>query len=113
MTTLQNYSDRQLLDEIQRRLDGAVAIARSSIIKQLSTTVQPTLTLTMPAPVVAKIGNGKNGNGHKKQRKAKKAKTPVAPLYRDTENAANTWSGRGRQPRWMKGRDKAQFRIHA
>lgn len=25
----------------------------------------------------------------------------VAPKYRDPDNAANTWTGRGRMPRWM------------
>ena len=25
----------------------------------------------------------------------------VAPKYRDPANAANTWTGRGKQPRWM------------
>lgn len=25
----------------------------------------------------------------------------VAPKYRDPENPANTWTGRGRMPRWM------------
>ncbi len=25
----------------------------------------------------------------------------VAPKYRDPKNAANTWSGRGRKPKWV------------
>jgi DNA-binding protein H-NS len=25
----------------------------------------------------------------------------VAPKYRDPNNRANTWTGRGRMPRWM------------
>ena len=35
---------------------------------------------------------------------------PVAPKYRDPETGA-TWSGRGRTPRWMAGKDPAQFTI--
>lgn len=35
------------------------------------------------------IGRGKGRNG------------PVAPKYRDPKDPANTWSGRGRMPRWM------------
>lgn len=31
----------------------------------------------------------------------KRSRTPVAIKYRDPENAANTWTGRGRMPRWM------------
>jgi DNA-binding protein H-NS len=35
------------------------------------------------------VGRGKGRNG------------AVAPKYRDPQNLANTWSGRGRMPRWM------------
>jgi DNA-binding protein H-NS len=35
------------------------------------------------------IGRGKGRNG------------AVAPKYRDPQNPANTWTGRGRMPRWM------------
>jgi DNA-binding protein H-NS len=51
------------------------------------------------------IGRGKGRNGS------------VAPKYQDPENAANTWTGRGRMPRWMtaalKGREgkKEDFLI--
>ncbi|MEO9823965.1 MAG: H-NS histone family protein [Paracoccaceae bacterium] len=37
---------------------------------------------------------GKKGKG--------KAKAPAAPKYRNPANAAETWSGRGRQPAWFK-----------
>ena len=33
--------------------------------------------------------------------KARKRKGSVAPKYRDTKNPENTWTGRGRMPRWM------------
>lgn len=32
----------------------------------------------------------------------KKTKAALPPKYRHPENAANTWSGRGRQPKWIK-----------
>ncbi|MCY0388418.1 H-NS histone family protein [Robbsia sp. Bb-Pol-6] len=35
---------------------------------------------------------------------------PVAPKYRDPETGA-TWAGRGKPPRWMAGRDRAEFLI--
>ena len=35
------------------------------------------------------IGHGKGRNG------------AVAPKYRDPQNPSNTWTGRGRMPRWM------------
>ena len=31
----------------------------------------------------------------------KRGKGTVAPKYRDPSNPANTWTGRGRAPRWM------------
>lgn len=32
---------------------------------------------------------------------SKMAGTKVAPKYRNPENASETWSGRGKQPRWL------------
>jgi DNA-binding protein H-NS len=40
--------------------------------------------------------NGSRGKGGKE-----KARGKVAIKYRDPHNAANTWTGRGRTPRWM------------
>lgn len=39
----------------------------------------------------------------------------VKPLYRDPEHPENTWSGRGREPRWMtaSGKPREAFRITA
>jgi DNA-binding protein H-NS len=34
----------------------------------------------------------------------------VAPKYRDPESG-NTWSGRGKPPRWIAGQDRDQFLI--
>jgi DNA-binding protein H-NS len=33
--------------------------------------------------------------------KARKGKGSVAPKYRDPKNPENTWTGRGRPPRWL------------
>jgi DNA-binding protein H-NS len=33
--------------------------------------------------------------------KARKGKGTVAAKYRDPKNTENTWTGRGRMPRWM------------
>lgn len=45
-----------------------------------------------------------------KRKQAKTARRPVAPKYRNT-TTGETWSGRGKPPKWMAGRDKAQFLI--
>ena len=66
------------------------------------------------------------GTGAPKATRAPRAaKTPaksankgvkVAPKYRDPANAANTWTGRGKQPRWLaeytaSGRKVEEFLI--
>ena len=51
------------------------------------------------------------GFGASAKRKPLKAtRRPVAPKYRNTATG-ETWSGRGKPPKWMAGRDKAQFLI--
>lgn len=44
-------------------------------------------------------------------RKASKGKS-VAPKYRDPKTG-QTWSGRGRAPIWIAGKDREQYRIEA
>ncbi len=39
--------------------------------------------------------------------KAKRARTPVAPKYRNPANPAQTWSGRGKRPHWFNDALKA------
>lgn len=46
----------------------------------------------------------------------KRARVKVAPKYRDPDNRRNTWSGRGRMPRWLaervkRGHSAADFLI--
>lgn len=38
--------------------------------------------------------------------KGRKGKGTVAVKYRDPQNPENTWTGRGRMPRWMAGSDE-------
>ncbi|CAB3770182.1 DNA-binding protein [Burkholderia sp. MSh2] len=40
-----------------------------------------------------------------------KRRGPAAIKYRDPESGAQ-WSGRGREPRWIAGRERDQFLIH-
>ncbi|WP_454875514.1 H-NS histone family protein [Paraburkholderia xenovorans] len=43
-------------------------------------------------------------------KRRKDARVPVAPKYRHPETG-ETWSGRGRAPRWLKDQDLERFRI--
>lgn len=45
-----------------------------------------------------------------KPSKVKAEKTKIEALYKDPDSAA-TWSGRGKPPRWIAGKDRDQFRI--
>jgi DNA-binding protein H-NS len=42
--------------------------------------------------------------------KAKSARAPVAPKYRDPVSGA-TWTGRGRPPKWTAGKDMSKYTI--
>lgn len=42
--------------------------------------------------------------------KATSGRAHVAPLYRDPASGA-TWSGRGTEPAWIKGRDREAFKV--
>jgi DNA-binding protein H-NS len=39
--------------------------------------------------------------------KGRKGKGSVAPKYRDLKNPGNTWTGRGRMPRWLTAATKS------
>lgn len=49
--------------------------------------------------------------GGKAPKASRSGKAPVAPKYRHPENASITWSGRGRQPGWIKGKKLEDFLI--
>jgi DNA-binding protein H-NS len=42
---------------------------------------------------------------------ARRPYPPVSPKYRNPDRPSETWSGRGRQPRWLAARLKAGGRI--
>ena len=45
-----------------------------------------------------------------KKKAGKMVRKPVAPKYRNNDTG-DTWSGRGKPPKWMAGREKAQYLI--
>ena len=44
------------------------------------------------------------------ERERNDRKKPVLPKYRDPETGA-TWSGRGKPPKWIAGKDRTEFTI--
>jgi len=47
--------------------------------------------------------------GGKRGRKASGTKAKVAAKYKDANG--NSWTGRGRAPKWIEGKDKSKFLI--
>ncbi|QIE45417.1 H-NS histone family protein [Pseudohalocynthiibacter aestuariivivens] len=47
------------------------------------------------------LDNAKSGTKEAAAKSAKRGK-PVAPKYRNPEDPSQTWTGRGRQPNWIK-----------
>jgi len=56
------------------------------------------------------FGERATATGGKRPRAKVAAKSPVEPKYRDPETG-KTWSGRGREPKWMQGRDRDEFAL--
>ena len=50
------------------------------------------------------------GKGKSATKVASASKNPVAPKYRDP-STGQTWTGRGKAPKWIDGKDRAQFAI--
>ncbi|MBA5606802.1 H-NS histone family protein [Duganella sp. FT3S] len=94
MATYQEYATQiaelQRLAEEARRNEIADAKAQiASIMKDYGLTV-------------ADLGGVKT--------KAVKERSPVAVKYRD-DATGETWTGRGRSPKWLEGKDKNQYLV--
>ncbi|GAM53290.1 MAG: DNA-binding protein H-NS [Glomeribacter sp. 1016415] len=49
-------------------------------------------------------------NLRKSHMNKQRARTPVAPKYRDPQTGV-TWSGRGKPPKWIVGKDRGSYLI--
>lgn len=47
----------------------------------------------------------------KGEKRGGKAKAKAAAVVQFRDNEGNTWSGRGRMPGWLHGKDKEQYRV--
>lgn len=56
---------------------------------------------------LAELGGGRASS---KSAKAARSRASVAPKYRDPDSGS-TWSGRGKPPRWIAGKDREKFLI--
>ena len=93
---------RKPITQVRKRLNQIAKTEGYSIAELFggaSSTASPSASTRVSAP-----------------RKARKATGKVAPKYRNPDNANETWTGRGRQPRWMTaftdaGRNRDDFLI--
>jgi DNA-binding protein H-NS len=75
-------------------------------ITKVMPTITPTKSCDAPAVVAvaggaAKLGRFQGGKLGSKVARGFGARGAVAPKYRNPENSAETWAGRGLKPRWL------------
>ncbi|MGY4517238.1 H-NS histone family protein [Lysobacter sp. HA18] len=98
-------SKRKPIATVRTRLEQIARAEGYSISELFGTRSGPGTTSSAAAP---------RAKGTRKP--SKMAGTKVAPKYRNPDNANETWSGRGKQPRWLqahtsKGRVLDDFLI--
>lgn len=96
----------QLAELIKQReaLEAQIAEARQTELAE---------SIGKVRALVAEFGlNAKDifGNTKRGYTAAGGTKNPVAPKYRDPATG-QTWAGRGKAPKWIDGKDRAQFAI--
>ncbi len=87
------------LKDLQSGLDKAIEHAekreRKEALEKLEAQAQE---MGFSLAELLAMKNGKSGAG----RKSSKPRTPSAPKYCHPEDPTVTWTGRGRQPNWIK-----------
>ncbi|MBK4737328.1 H-NS histone family protein [Noviherbaspirillum pedocola] len=95
------YKDIQnQIAELQRAAEEARAKEVQGAVEQIR---------TLMADYDLSIEDIQGASKGKKSGKGAKSKAQGKVQYRD--NDGNTWSGRGRMPGWLHGKDKEQFRV--
>jgi DNA-binding protein H-NS len=102
MSEYENMSRKELM-ALRADIDKAIAAVgdrerRNALKAAESAAREHGFELTELMPLLGSVTGGR-GRGRKAQTAAS---GPVnAPRYRNPENAEQTWSGRGRRPRWV------------
>lgn len=98
---LENLSDGQLRELIQH--------ARDTLSERITRRLDEFRLMAREAGFeisVTKIGEGEGRRGRRRRSSNGGAdtgdhRTQVAPKYRNPDNHSETWSGRGRKPKWV------------
>lgn len=83
---------RELLQEAQQALDRLVSKRARSTLKEAK---------RLAAEVGFEVTFAKTGTPGGGKAKTSSTRAKVLPKYRNPDNPEDTWSGRGRQPRWV------------
>lgn len=109
---MENQTLAQLQEKLSK-LDADYKSARSALEKQISETKkrEQANALAQIRSIMSEFGiEPTDIRAGKKTRKSSEKSGPVAAKYRGPNG--ETWSGRGRQPRWL-GDDREKFLIKA
>lgn len=99
-------SDYQTLLAKRVQLDAQIAAARAA---ERAQAILQLRELTLQARALADE-HGITTDELFPSSKAKKSASVGAPKYRDPASGA-TWTGRGKQPRWIEGKDRTTFLV--
>ncbi len=91
---LSHYSDDQLAQlqaQISDELESRAQIKRDALVSEIREKAE---AAGISAEELIKAFGGR-GN---------KTRKPVAVKYRDPSDAGNTWTGRGRKPKWIEAK---------
>jgi DNA-binding protein H-NS len=80
---------------LRKRLDARAEQLRDNALQTLRARIT---SMIRAEGFTVEEALGRTGGRTRRRRDAGKR---VAPKYRNPENAAQTWSGRGQKPRWM------------
>jgi DNA-binding protein H-NS len=104
---LENMSEpdlRQLIQNAQQVLDKRIAARTEETLREIRRMAEE---IGLEVQVTKKgetVGTDGTKRGRKKavpDEEAEKPRRTVAPKYRNPENPAETWTGRGREPKWF------------
>lgn len=87
----------QELTQLRQQIEGKLDKEHKAFIADLYNQAEK-LAAQAGLTLAELVEQGSKGN---KRSKSRGAANPVAPRYRNPENEAETWSGRGKPPRWL------------
>jgi DNA-binding protein H-NS len=90
--TMSEADLRELIENAEKALDRLIAKRARKTLKEAS---------RLAAEVGFEVTFSKVGKAGDAKAKLQSPRAKVAPKYRNPDNAEETWTGRGRQPKWV------------